>query len=214
MATLSSKTFETPQSLSEWLNTRLQPGSLASWGTKPGTKNINNLFLELSQGESTLSDSTPPIRTVHCMVVRILSNATNRVLLESRQDLSNGTSRPRSRPLSEKMRAGESVEEAALRAVKEELGPSWVARVVPGTYKIKEEEREAGSFPGLMSRYVVHTVDARVEGLPEEDFATEEEEYKDVDGGGDGGVKGIVKEAVHVIRHHWTWANSDYVEDA
>uniref|UniRef100_A0A2P2IR37 Uncharacterized protein n=1 Tax=Rhizophora mucronata TaxID=61149 RepID=A0A2P2IR37_RHIMU len=199
MANNKSDPFPNQESLLEWLKTRLPRQSLASWGTE----NVHNLWIEVSLGESTLSDLTPPLRTLHRVVVRVLHNKTHRILLESRQELSDGSVRPRSRPLSKEMKAGESVEEAASRAMKQQLGSNRMARVVPGTYKIKEEvkveEEEPGSYPGLTTRYVVHTVDARVEGLPDEDFATEEEM--------------LAAKVVQVKKHYWKWAESNYVEE-
>ncbi|KAE8710733.1 caffeic acid 3-O-methyltransferase 1-like isoform 1 [Hibiscus syriacus] len=164
--------FPTPQALSDWLKPRLPSESLASWGVKPGTKNVHNLWLELSEGEISLLDSSPPLRTVNVVTVRILGK-DNLVLVESRHELSDGSVRDRFRPLSEKMKPHETTEEAVVRAVKEELGSvvdSGVVRIVPGSYRKKLEERNSVSYPGLPARYVLHSVDAWVEGFPEEDF--------------------------------------------
>jgi len=55
------------------------------------------------------------------MVVRILSScSTKKILLESQQELSDDSFRPQGREPGEKMKAGESSETAAYRAVKEE----------------------------------------------------------------------------------------------
>ncbi|GMI76521.1 hypothetical protein like AT5G24460 [Hibiscus trionum] len=198
--------FATPQALSDWLKPRLPSDSLASWGVKPGTKNVHNLWLELSEGEISLLDSSPPLRTVNVVTVRILGK-DNLVLVESRQELSDGSVRDRFRPLSEKMKPLETTEEAVARAVKEELGSvidSGVVRIVPGSYRKKLEERNSVSYPGLPARYVLHSVDAWVEGLPEEEFCTEEkEEYEDFDG-----ARGLEK-AVSVRKHYWKWVSSD-----
>ncbi|MBA0576865.1 hypothetical protein Golob_024187 [Gossypium lobatum] len=177
--------FATPQALSDWLKPRLPSDSLASWGVKPGTKNVHNLWLELSEGETSIVDSSPPLRTVNVVTVRVMGK-DDLVLVESRQQLSDGSFRDRFRPLSEKMKPNETVEEAVARAVKEELGsvidPGSV-RIVPGSYIKKLEERNSASYPGLPVRYVLHSVDAWVEGLPEEDFCTDEqEEYQDLNG--------------------------------
>ncbi|OMP01196.1 hypothetical protein COLO4_12096 [Corchorus olitorius] len=169
-----------------------------------------NLWIELTEGESKISDTTPPIRTVNCAVVRILSQDNKKILLESHQELSDGSTRQRSRPLSEKMKEGEKIEDAASRAVKEELGGvrNLVMKIVPDSCEIKEENRESGSFPELASVYVVHTVDAHVEGLAADvgEFYTEEEEYKDC-----GGLNGVVEKAVHVKKHYWKWVDLDHV---
>ncbi|XP_071721792.1 uncharacterized protein [Rutidosis leptorrhynchoides] len=192
--------FASPQSLSDWLKPRLPSDSFATWGVKPGTKNVHNLWLELSEGETSLADSIPPIRTVNVVTVRILGK-DNRVLVESHQELSDGSVRERSRPLSEKMKPDESPEEAVARAVKEELGSSYEARILPGSSRMKMEERNSLSYPGLPARYVLHSVDAIVEGLPDDDFSTDEkEEYQNSSKYGD-----ALNRAVSVRRHYWNW---------
>ncbi|KAK8503856.1 hypothetical protein V6N13_021638 [Hibiscus sabdariffa] len=194
--------FSTPQSLFDWLKPRLPSDSLSSWGVKPGTKNVHNLWLELSQGETSLLDSTPPIRTVNVVTVRVLGK-DKLLLVEAGQELSDGSFRDRFRPLSEKMKPHESVEEAVARAVKEELG-SMALRIVPGSYQKKLEERDSASYPGLPARYVLHSVDAWVEGLPDADFVTEEkEEYEDSDRTME------LEKAVSVRKHFWKWVSSE-----
>ncbi|KAG8661836.1 uncharacterized protein LOC110601162 [Manihot esculenta] len=202
--------FATPQSLSEWLKPRLPSDSLASWGVKPGTKNVHNLWLELSEGETFLADSTPPIRTVSVVTVRIIGK-NNQILVESHQELSDGSVRNRWRPLSEKMKPNETPEAAVYRAIKEELGSiindCGVVRIVPGSYKEKVEEGNSMSYPGLPARYVLHSVDVTVEGLPEGEFFTEEvDEYIDSED------KRAADKAVFVKKHFWKWVSSDSVQ--
>ncbi|CAI0453242.1 unnamed protein product [Linum tenue] len=192
--------FATPNCLSDWLKPRLASDSFASWGVKPGTKNVHNLWLEISQGETSLADSTPPIRTVNVVTVRVIGK-NSRVLVESHQELSDGTVRSRHRPLSEKMKPDESPESAVLRAVREELGSvaGGEVRIVPGSYREKVEERYSASYPGLPARYVLYSVDAIVDGLPDGDFCTEEaEEY------GESEEKKVADQAVTVRKHFWT----------
>ncbi|KAG8381596.1 hypothetical protein BUALT_Bualt06G0137900 [Buddleja alternifolia] len=215
--------FATPQSLSDWLKPRLAADSFGSWGVKPGTKNVHNLWLEIAEGETLLADSIPPVRTVEVVIVRIIRN-DGKVLIESHQELSNGVVRNRRRPLSEKMKPGESVEAAVYRAVKEELGSlvkieslrnlddeicnnvSGNVMILPGSYTKKVEERVSASYPGLPACYVLHTVDAEVEGLPEGEFCTEEiEEY------GDFSERGLADCAVSCKRHYWKWVDSESV---
>ncbi|XP_047328184.1 uncharacterized protein LOC124931699 [Impatiens glandulifera] len=201
--------FATPQSLSDWLNPRLPSDSFASWGVKPGTKNVHNLWLELSEGETSLADSTPPVRTVEVVIVRVIGKH-NRILVESHQELSDGSIRNRCRPLSEKMKPGESFEFAAVRAVKEELGSAIpifedgvTVRIVPDSYLQKVEERLSLSYPGLPAHYILHSVDAWVDGLPEEEFSTEEEaEYEQ---------NRVADEAIFCKKHHWKWIEIDSV---
>ncbi|KAK2972792.1 hypothetical protein RJ640_028320 [Escallonia rubra] len=203
--------FPNPNSLSDWLRPRLPSDSFASWGAKPGTKNVHNLWLEISEGETSLTDSNPPTRTVEVVIVRVLGK-NDLVLIESHQELSDGSVRTRSRPLSEKMKPGETVDSAVIRAVKEELGSivggclGNCVRIVPGSYSKKAEERVSVSYPGLPARYVLHTVEAWVDGLPEGEFATDEgEEY------GDSDEKRVAAGAVYCKKHYWKWVDSGSV---
>lgn len=128
--TLDPSTFPTPnvaQSLLHWLKPRLPPDTVTLWGTKPGTKNVYNLWLELTLGEATLSNSTPLLYTVHCVLV-VIRNTTgdeSKYLIESCQLLSDGTMQPRLCPLTVRMKTGESIKEAALRAIKGEIGSEF-----------------------------------------------------------------------------------------
>ncbi|KAF5732457.1 putative RING-H2 zinc finger protein RHA2a [Tripterygium wilfordii] len=204
--------FANPQSLSDWLKLRLPSDSLASWGIKPGTKNVQNLWLELAEGETSLADSSPPLRTLNVVTVRILGK-DDKVLVESHQELSDGSVRKRCRSLSEKMKPYETPEEAVIRAIKEEIGSIFggsnvhdVVEILPGTYQKKVEERNSVSYPGLPARYVLHSVDARVDGLPEAEFCTEEaDEYPNRQ------ETNAADEAVSVKRHYWKWVSSDSI---
>lgn len=211
-----SQRFANPQSLSDWLESRLPSDSFAAWGVKPGTKNVHNLWLELSDGETSLADSTPPVRTVNVVTVRVIGK-NGRILVESHQELSDGSIRERFRPLSEKMKPEESPDEAVIRAIKEELGSIFNGdvgqriRVIPGSYSRRVEERNSLSYPGLPARYALHSVDATVEELPEEDFCTEEKEY----GGGESTEDSVetraAGKAVTVKRHYWKWVSPDSI---
>ncbi|KAI6693212.1 hypothetical protein NL676_020922 [Syzygium grande] len=119
--------------------------------------------------------------------------------------------------LSEKMRPSETPEMAVIRAVREELGSViWVevgnigdvVRIVPGSYKMKVDEKNSISYPGLPARYIFHSFEVEVEGQPEDaEFCTEEEE--EYEGSGDAGV---ANRAVSVKRHYWKWVSADSVE--
>eukprot|EP00850_Spirogloea_muscicola_P009460 SM000053S17417 [mRNA] locus=s53:223876:224695:- [translate_table: standard] len=132
------------------------------------------------QGEIVLEDSQPPKRVVHVASV-IIRNATGAVLVESHQEMEDGNVRVRNRPLSEKMRPGEGVEAACLRGIVEELGSDLGApaavTLLRDSYVREEEERESLSYPGLATRYIIHTMAARIAGLPASTFVTEEDEH-------------------------------------
>lgn len=151
--------------------------------------------------------------------MRIVRN-DGKALVESHQELSNGDVRHRGRPLSEKMKPGESVEAAVHRAVKEELGVGLeslvkigtlgsvdgTVRILPGSYAKTVEERASASYPGLPARYLLHTVVAEVEGLPEGEFCTEElNEYGDLN------EKGAADCALSCKKHFWKWIDSDSI---
>lgn len=102
------------------------------------------------------------------------------------------------------MTPGESIEDAAARAVREELGGNVRVRVLMETYRVEaDEEKESVSYPGLPARYLLHCVDAVAEeGVPEEgEFETEEhgEEIGHEGSRGDG--------AVFVRTHIWKWSD-------
>ncbi|KAI4338049.1 hypothetical protein L6164_016403 [Bauhinia variegata] len=212
----SRHNFASPQSLSEWLNPRLPSDSFASWGVKPGTKNVHNLWIELSEGETSLADSTPPVRTVQVITVRVIGK-DGKFLIESHQELSDGNVRKRGRPLSEKMKPHEDPESAAIRGIREELGSvvigsegdfemSDIVSIDPNSYEMKVEERNSDSYPGLPGCYVMHTLTARVDGLPDGDFCTDElDEY------GNSDKKNVKDIAVSVKKHYWTWVSADSV---
>ncbi|GAB2264999.1 hypothetical protein Dimus_000068 [Dionaea muscipula] len=208
--------FPTPQSLSDWLKPRLPSDSLSTWGIKPGTKNVHNLWLELADGETSLADTTPPVRNLEVLSIRVIGK-NNRVLIESYQELSDRSIRKRGRPLSEKLKTGEDIETAIKRAIREELGSilyqingsakdgdfDKMVRIVPNSYEKRVEQRLSLSYPGLPACYVMHIVDAFVDGLPEGEFVTEEEtEYGDSD-------DRIASEAVTVRKHFWKWVSAD-----
>lgn len=117
--------------------------------------------------------------------------------------------------MSEKMRPNEDPESAAVRGILEELGSviggaghGDIVRIDPNSYEMRVEERDSGSYPGLPGCYVLHTVSATVEGLPQGDFCT----YEVDDNGGDFDDKNVADEAVSVKKHYWTWVSADSVD--
>ncbi|KAH7433667.1 hypothetical protein KP509_07G080400 [Ceratopteris richardii] len=199
--------------LASWLSIRL-PSGVSQWGSAPGTKPVINLWMELKEGEIVLEDSCPPRRIVHVASVKI-RNKAGHMLVEAHQEMADGTIRLRNRPLSEKMKPGENVEEACFRGIFEELGSQLGARsrvrILLGSYSRKEEERESLSYPGLLTSYVIHSVDAIVDNLPETGFCTEEDElmYYNCSGSGvlpsEGSESFSGEVTVGVRKHFWRW---------
>lgn len=198
--------FSSADSLSSFLKPLVPLSS--SWGSIPGSKTVHNLFLELSRQETLLLLDPSLLRAVNVATLTISNpRRPSSVLLESHQLMSDGSVRRRMRPLSEKMTPGESVEAAAERAVREELGPDVRVRVDMGTYEVRVEEKGSSvSYPGLPARYMLHSVKAVVEGVPEEgEFSTEE--------GGEGHDEDDHDGTVSVKRHFWKWVE-DYDSSA
>ena len=112
------------------------------------------------------------------------------------------------------MKPNETPESAVYRAVQEELGSilgdsdySQLVRIVPDSYRLKIEERDSVSYPGLSASYVLHSMDVRVEGLPDGDFCTvEEEEYVNSED------TNIADHAVSVKKHFWKWVSPESVD--
>ena len=126
-----ASTSSSPDDATSW--TGGSPDSLAAWlrahGVDPGfasaandTKSISELATEVRRGETTLeADANGAVRRVR--VLRLLiRDDRDRVLIEARQEWSDGRVRERGTPLSEKMRRDEDWRDAARRAVLEELG--------------------------------------------------------------------------------------------
>ncbi|RVW22359.1 hypothetical protein CK203_096213 [Vitis vinifera] len=106
--------------------------------------------------------------------------------------------------------ARETLECAVHRAVKEELGSIYSGQwecedYCRGRMSRRWRERVSASYPGLPACYVLHSVNAWVDGLPDGEFCTEEEEYRDWNG------MGIAEMAVSVKRHYWKWVDFDSV---
>lgn len=196
--------------LASWLSDRL-PSGISQWGTAPGTKRVANLWIELKDGEIVLEDSSPPRRMVQVASVKI-KNQAGHMLVEAHQEMADGSIRFRNRPLSEKMRPGENVEEACFRGIFEELGSQLGAknrvRIVSGSYLRKQEERESLSYPGLLTSYVIHSVDAIVEDLPNTGFYTVEDELNIMEAGAHlhkGAGSSCNGAAIGVKKHFWRW---------
>ncbi len=163
----------------------------AHWG-QGHAKSIEDLWIELQEGESALQDE-PPMRLTR--LVQVLIRSEGRTLVEARQTLRDERERPRCMPPSEKLKLDEDPLAAACRCLREELGvePAEVRLLGQAT----REARESISYPGLQTRYTIYSAEARVNGLPERPFSTLE-----------------MSSSVDLVRnHHWIWVR-DYVQPA
>ncbi len=177
--------FDSERAMEAWLAGRAI--DTASWGSA-GAKTTANLWHEYEQGEIIFRDH-PPQRLVR--VVRIMLRRNGYVLYEIAQELSDGRLRQRRQPPSEKIIAEESQAAAAERCLREELGldPRHI-HLLDSPAERTESVAESPSYPGLQTHYILFTIEATVDGLPEADFWRENEAA----GAGD-----------PVKRHLWGW---------
>ena len=157
------------------------------WG-EGNAKSLANLWEEYISGEIHFMDH-PPCRVVD--VVQIFICRERQILIEAEQELENGRRRFRNQPPSEKIKPGETYLQAATRCLQEELGmPLDALSFLPETHQCRQETTNSLSYPGLVTEYTFHTIKARVEGLPDEEFWVENT---------------AVKAGDPVVRHLWVW---------
>jgi len=161
---------------------------VSQWGTST-SKSLENLWDEYLRGEIYFV-ADPPLRIVQ--VVQIIVGRNDMILLEMEQEFSNSKRRSRNQPPSEKIKPGEDLYDAALRCLNEELGLEPVQIDIDKfSYTAKEEIIESPSYPGLLTRYTIHTLEVQVTGLPEQEF------WRENVAAGEGDP---------VKRHLWGWA--------
>lgn len=190
------------ESLYAWLEFRKI--DTRRWGAGEA-KTVAELFHELWAGEcEPLTDQ--PHRVISVVKVRVLDTDAQGTwqLYETKQKFCrDGRTRPRNRPLAEKVRPGEEPVATARRGVLEELGsvlgaaPSIV--VDEGNLEEWAETRMSESFPGLETVYKLFQVDVRVEGLTRASTGTSFDSVETPD------------EAYGKV-HTWTWTPLDDVD--
>lgn len=157
------------------------------WGTGK-SKQVVDLWHELQRKETILQDN-PPLRLVE--VVQVIVRRGDMYLVEARQEFGNGRIRERNQPPAEKLKAGETFTEAAVRCLQEELsGTEETITLFPNTYRFVQYESEACSYPGLRAQYTFHILEAEVLGLPREDFWQDNHAFAEGD---------------PIRRHYWVW---------
>lgn len=159
---------------------------LAQWGVG-AAKRVDDLWQELCDGEMELHG--PPLLRVVGGVVQVVVRRGDAILIEAAQVLRDGRVRRRNRPPADKLRPGERYQAAALRCLAEELGIAAAAiTLIEESYRYTQTTDDSPSYPGLLSRYTFHTIEAQVASLPPNDFWTDETSAHDL-----------------VARHHWVW---------
>ncbi len=183
------KHFKNLESLANWLKTcGIDTGT---WGTGQ-YKTVANLWEEYESGEISFEEN-PPLRNVN--VVQILVRRGSMILLEIEQAFAGGERRFRNQPPSEKIKANETIIDAAYRGLNEELGLRHDQISLKITGDAREEITiESPSYPGLPTRYMMQTVVACVDGLPAEDFWRDNRAFSKGD-------------PIH--RHLWGWRKQD-----
>jgi len=164
------------------------------WGEN-SSKSLNHLWQELQAGEVQLKEN-PPLRLVEVVQIIIRREAT--VLVEAEQEFFNGQRRYRNQPPSEKIKPGETVQDAACRCLQEELAlPQEAFGLRPETHRQYQISTNSISYPGLPSQYNFHVIEAAVSSLPTEDFWRENQSDGVID---------------PVKRHRWEWRPMDSVQ--
>lgn len=159
--------FQSIHMLERWLHAHNI--DTADWG-RANAKTVADLWQELRLGESRLQDE-PVTRLVDVTNVWVYQNGL--VLREVEQELGNGRVRRRNSPPAEKMLPGEDALAAARRCLREELhldDESFLSDLT--LVQSHVSCIDSPSYPGLPSRFTVHSVAVHVRGLPSEDFAT------------------------------------------
>lgn len=160
---------------------------LSRWG-HGDAKSLDDLWREISSGEIYMQAN--PFRRVLTGVVSVIIRRGDKVLVEHKQVLADGRTRQRDILPSEKMKNDESYVDAVTRCLREELHvcPENV-EILKSSYQQKRELRQSTSYPGLLSEYIIHSVEVRVVGLPDTDFWIAE--HNPVEG-----------------QHHWVWKDA------
>lgn len=147
---------------------------LAEYGAGQA-KTLQNLHTELSQGESVLrldkkGKLTREVNVLWVDVLCEMPDGSVYIIREDRQEFKDGRIRNRKLDgsIGEKIKPNETLEEAVVRAMSEELG----LRTMTSLYKFDEETRTffPPTFPGIESTY---NMTRFVTSIPPEDFAPE-----------------------------------------
>lgn len=178
--------FPSVESLHQWLLTLSI--DLDSWNCGQA-KSVDNLFNEISKGESSIQ-LQPPLRVVK--VVQVLVMHDGKYLLELGQELDDKRMRSRKIPPSEKMKPGEDCLFAAKRCLLEELQiQDQDITILTRQCKPRYRYRNSRSYPGLRTKYSIYRVEVIVKDLPTENFWTDE--------------KTIQTDGEIIRRHYWGW---------
>lgn len=130
--------------------------NFSQWG-KNGTKSVSKLFNELQTGDSKLIESNGTLLRESSSVWLNVSrnNIPLKVLREKRQ-LRNGKVikvRSNEHPVTEKIMNGETIRNAVIRGLKEELNLNRNMYVIQNPSHTEQKIQNSVSYPGLKARY-------------------------------------------------------------
>ncbi|WP_374689711.1 NUDIX domain-containing protein [Promineifilum sp.] len=179
---MSRRDFADPAALEAWLRGHGLP--LDVWG-QGRAKRVADLWAECAAGETTLHDD-PLQRRVR--VAQVLIRRGERLLIEVEQEMTDGRRRARLLPPSEKLKGEESPLAAAARCLAEELGLAGRDVKLRELGQPARRVVDSPSYPGLPTIYLIYTVEATADALPEADFWRDNVAQGDV-----------------VRRHLWGW---------
>lgn len=177
--------IENLDDLKRWLTS--QGIDISYWGEK-SAKSVEDLWIELADGETYLQNN-PPLRAIS--VAQVIIRRGDEVLIEAEQEFKDKRRRCRDIPPSEKIKQGENYLDAIFRCLREELHIDLDhVEILPSTYHQEFSVRTSPSYPGLRTQYNFHIIEARVGELPGTDFWTTETANNGQD---------------PIKRHHWVW---------
>lgn len=163
----------TPKSLTDFLRTNHIP--VEKWGTGDA-KTVEHFLKEIQDKETILvpGENGELLRRVNVTGVNVIyvdfKGNTYR-LHEEKQVFHDGRVRQRTleASLTEKMVPGETPEEAAYRALEDELqqltdrfGKGWSQKLRLSEFVVKNVPVESPSYPGVKSEYVLHTTEVKL----------------------------------------------------
>jgi hypothetical protein len=179
---VTQRDFAGAAALEAWLRDQGVP--LEAWG-RGEAKRVADLWAEYVAGEARLYDD-PLQRRVS--VVQVFIRRGGRLLIEVEQEMRDGRRRARLLPPSEKLKGQESPVAAAARCLAEELGLVGAGVILCESGSPVRRVVDSPSYPGLPTCYLVHTVEAAADALPEADFWRDNTAEGDV-----------------IRRHRWGW---------
>ena len=138
-------------------------------------KDLSQLYKEVKSGDCTVEfTDNGPIRVINVVQMEIYPTYAQKWLLKERKhfppehtpDNPLAPIKERDMLLSEKIQGKENATDAALRGIKEELGPGNTVHLITKPTPVKENKIDSYSYPGLPGVYRYFLGKAIVEGLP------------------------------------------------